>query len=408
MEAIVLGILRPLIRGGGPLARWSGMHERTRIIHFIGALVAGGAERTAQDLVRAMKEAGAPVELACLVSKRDEAGRQWAATLEAAGVPIHVGPTRGMTPKSVLWLRNLLAQPDIRVAHIHLDYVEVAYYFARFLHRRKYAVIRKIHNTKLPSRRLFRWVLDHSDTQVYYSCGEEAHKAFMGHVRGEQVLIPNGMTFDWPRNEVHLRDERLKALGVDPAKRHFFHCGRFMGESPETCQKAQDVLVRAWRAGKIGEKGGRLHLMGDGNLFEKIKAMAQGDDSITFHGVVSNIKEWMSAADCFVLPSRWEGLPLSGVEAVGTGIPCIFSDIVSNRELDCEVAIYCPPEDEAALAACLEERLGERIEATPEAVQKQRERWGVDRTVRDFFEIYDRLMPLPSREHAEGEPACSS
>ncbi len=354
-----------------------------------------------------MRAKGASVELACLVPRRDEAGDQWGEALEAAGVPVHVGPTPKMSIQSVLWLRRLVAAPDVRIVHIHLDYVEVAYYFARFLHRRRYGVIRKIHDTFVPTHPVLRWVLNHSDTQVYYSCGKEAHKAFEGVVRGEQVLIPNGMTFDWPRNEACLREERLAELGVDPTKRHFFHCGRFTGKSPETSQKAQDVLVKAWRVGRLGEKGGCLHLMGDGTFKHQIEAIAEGDDSITFHGVVSNIKQWMSAADCFVLPSRWEGLPLSGVEAVGTGIPCIFSDITPNRELDCEVALFFPTDDAGALASCLERRLGERAEASEQAVMQQRERWGVDRTVRQFFEIYDRLMPTPIQENTGGEPVCN-
>ena len=383
------------------------MGQRTRIIHFIGALVAGGAERTAQDLVRAMKAEGADVELACLVPARDTVGDLWAEELKSAGVPLHTGPTPKMSIKSVLWLRRLVSAPDVRMVHMHLDYVEVAYYFARFLHRRRYGVIRKIHDTFVPTHPVLRWVMAHTDTQLYYSCGEEAHKAFMGHVRGEQVLIPNGMTFDWPRNEIRYRDERLRALGVDPTNRHFFHCGRFMGSAPDTNQKAQDTLVRAWREGGIGAAGGRLHLMGTGNLKQRVEALAEGDDTIQFHGVVSNIKEWMSAADCFVLPSRWEGLPLSGVEAVGTGIPCIFSDIPPNRELECEVAAFAPVDDVSALAACLKEKLGERTEASEQAVRKQRERWGVDRTVEQFFGIYDRLMPLPVRPCSEGVSACN-
>lgn len=366
--------------------------QRRRIIHLIGALVAGGAESSATDLVLEMKGEGLPVELATISSRQDDAGRAWEAELREAGVPVHKGPTERMRFRTILWLARLLRAPDVRIAHIHLDYVEMGYYLSRFIHRRHYGVLRKIHNTRVPGG--FRgFVARHSDVPIYYSCGEAAHEAFKGHVGGEQILIPNGLAFPHPRHDVEHRDERVAALGLDPARTHYVHAGRHSGETMETSQKAQDCLIRAWRRFEIGAKGGTLHLMGGGNLRSQHEALARGDDSIVFEGVVPDVQAWLSACDVFVLPSRWEGLPLTGVEAVASGIPCILSDIGPNRELACEVATFVPVDDEGALGRALEAHVGVRAAATAEAVERQRERWGVRRAMRSFLEVYDRLMP---------------
>lgn len=360
---------------------------------MIGALVAGGAERSSKDLVIAQRAMGREAELACLSPQSDGATRAWTEELSAAGVPLHIGPTRRLSVRRVLWLRTLLSAPDVAVVHLHLDYAEVTYYFARFLHRRKYGVLRKIHTTEPPTHPLYRWVLRHSDVRVYYSCGAEAHEAFKGVVPGEQVLIPNGLRFDWPVRDLAERDARLAALRQNAALTHYMHVGRHGGETVATSQKAQDTLIRAWRHAKLGERGGVLHFFGDGNLRPEHEQLAGRDPSIVFHGVVANVHEWLSACDVFVLPSRWEGLPLSGVEAVATGIPCVLSDIPPNRELGSTVASFAPVDDVEALAEKLEERLGKREAAAPEAVRSQRETWGVERAVRQFFDVYDRLCP---------------
>lgn len=50
-------------------------------------------------------------------------------------------------------------------------------------------------------------------------------------------------------------------------------------------------------------------------------------------GFVENIPEYMSAVDIFLLPSKREGLNVSLMEAMASGLPCIVSDIRGNRDL---------------------------------------------------------------------------
>ena len=53
------------------------------------------------------------------------------------------------------------------------------------------------------------------------------------------------------------------------------------------------------------------------------------------------------------MPSRFEGLPIAAIEAVGSGLPCIFTEIPSLRELAPPVALWCKVNDVESLAAQL-------------------------------------------------------
>lgn len=52
---------------------------------------------------------------------------------------------------------------------------------------------------------------------------------------------------------------------------------------------------------------------------------------IQFVGNVDNVYEWMSAIDCLLMPSLFEGLPFVLVEAQAAGLPCVVSSAVSEE-----------------------------------------------------------------------------
>ena len=48
-------------------------------------------------------------------------------------------------------------------------------------------------------------------------------------------------------------------------------------------------------------------------------------------GAVDNVNEWLSAVDCLLMPSLFEGLPFVLVEAQAAGLPCVVSSSVSEE-----------------------------------------------------------------------------
>lgn len=88
--------------------------------------------------------------------------------------------------------------------------------------------------------------------------------------------------------------------------------------------------------GKLAEKNenARLLLVGDGprknEIINKVNALGLAD-KVIFTGIRSDVADLMQVMDVFVLPSLYEGLPVTMVEAQAAGLPCVISDRVPQE-----------------------------------------------------------------------------
>jgi glycosyltransferase involved in cell wall biosynthesis len=122
--------------------------------------------------------------------------------------------------------------------------------------------------------------------------------------------------------------------------------------------KGQDVLLDA--VAELCRDGLDLELVlvGDGRHRGELAARAAGlgiGERVRFAGALpagAAIRERLDAADCFVLPSRTEGLPRALVEAMARGLPAIASAVGGVPELLAAEDLV-PPGDAGALAAAL-------------------------------------------------------
>ena len=77
-----------------------------------------------------------------------------------------------------------------------------------------------------------------------------------------------------------------------------------------------------------------LLLIGDGPLRPKIEREAREAgivDHVIFGGVRKDVPRLLQAMDLLVFPSRWEGLPLTLMEAQAAGVPSVISDVITNE-----------------------------------------------------------------------------
>ncbi len=73
-----------------------------------------------------------------------------------------------------------------------------------------------------------------------------------------------------------------------------------------------------------------VHLVGDGPGLEAVRTLATTTgvtDRLRFHGEVADVPELLAQVHLFVLASRWEGLPISILEAMRCGLPIVASDV---------------------------------------------------------------------------------
>jgi glycosyltransferase involved in cell wall biosynthesis len=109
----------------------------------------------------------------------------------------------------------------------------------------------------------------------------------------------------------------------------------------------------------------KLVIVGEGPLraeLEQLAGRAAVDDRVVLAGLRRDARALMGAADAIVLPSWWEGLPLTALEALASGTPLVATAVRGMRELlyDGEDALLVPPEDPAALGAALTRVLEDR------------------------------------------------
>ncbi len=106
------------------------------------------------------------------------------------------------------------------------------------------------------------------------------------------------------------------------------HIGRFEK------QKNHVFLIDVFKEILIKKPTAVLLCFGCGKLENEIREYAKKNhviNNVHFMGVVNNTCDYYQAMDAFVLPSLYEGLPLVGVEAQICGLPCFFSDTITDE-----------------------------------------------------------------------------
>ncbi len=137
--------------------------------------------------------------------------------------------------------------------------------------------------------------------------------------------------------------ERIRSeLNVSDGEILIGHVGRFSQE------KNHAFMIRTFSAVLEKIPNARLLLVGDGVLRRQTEELAKElsvGDKVIFTGKRSDIPEILSAMDIFWLPSLFEGVPLSVVEAQGSGLPCVLSSPIT-REVDFGSCVYADLENE--------------------------------------------------------------
>lgn len=98
-------------------------------------------------------------------------------------------------------------------------------------------------------------------------------------------------------------------------------------------QKDHLTLFKALK--NIDKQKWKLSLVGKGPLLDNLKKLANEyglQENISFLGERDDVPQLLLSADIFLLISNWEGYPLSILEAMSAGLPCICSDVGGVNE----------------------------------------------------------------------------
>lgn len=94
----------------------------------------------------------------------------------------------------------------------------------------------------------------------------------------------------------------------------------------------QQIEIVSHLRGKLDSRV-KILFAGTGPLYEELKALCDGDDQFQALGFRDDIPNLMKECDFMMLFSKHEGLPISLIEAIQTGIPAICNDVGGNTEI---------------------------------------------------------------------------
>lgn len=223
----------------------------------------------------------------------------------------------------------LKAHPEYQIIHSNL---EERSYFALKEAKKLNIPVRISHSHNAPRgfdlksiiRYYFRANLKPQVTHMF-TCGEEAGIWLYGKKQQDHVIMMNN-AIDAKLYQYHpaVEEEMRKELGLE-GKFVIGHVGRFFPQKNHTF--LIDIFAKVYQQ----NKNAVLLLVGGGELETEIKAKVEElnlTEAVKFLGVRSDIHRLMQAFDVFILPSLFEGFPVTMVEAQAAGLPCIISDQV--------------------------------------------------------------------------------
>lgn len=289
--------------------------------------------------------------------------------------------------------------PEYKVVHYQtsslsfLDPLEIA--------AKKKVPVRIIHshNTKISGNRLhilFHWINQKRIKKIatdYFACGNLAGKWMFDGSGCEQLvrIINNGIDiakygFD--------KTERAKVRAQLGLSDEFVigHVGRFFAV------KNHRYLIDVFAKYLEIDDNARLMLVGDGELRKSMEQYAKTlniYEKIMFLGARRDVAQLLQAMDYMIMPSLYEGFPVTAVEAQAAGLPCIISDTIT--------------EDAVIQPNVYRKNINEQPEAWAKAIDRHALRitdnkvlikagFDVSETMNTLYSIYTRGLRLNAAE----------
>jgi glycosyltransferase involved in cell wall biosynthesis len=163
--------------------------------------------------------------------------------------------------------------------------------------------------------------------------------------------------------------------------------------------KGITTLLQAFVQFSRGCQNPHLLLVGDGEerqVFERSACNMGINERVHFTGDRADVVDIYPLLDLYVQPSYTEGISLTMLEASSCALPVVATRVGGNPEIvvDGKTGLLVPPRDPDALAEATLWMWENRERATAmgrAARQRVKEKFSLDRMVRDYLELYHEL-----------------
>lgn len=357
-----------------------------RVLHFTSELDGGGVERILYDYCTRMPD----IDFDFVVTAKTEGILE--APLRERGARIfHITGMREDFRLRSRQIAEILRDGAYDVVHDHSGYKAAPLLWQA----RKAKVATRIAHSHMASppqslaNRLARRAITPVTKAIatdLFSCGVDAGRWMWGAAADRSPrhrLMLNGVdTTRFLFSQQH-RNQHRAALGLD-GQLVIGNVARFSD------QKNHARLLKIFQRVLELRPDAVLLLVGRGELYEHVQNLASEleiIDSVRFLGVRTDVPELLSAMDVFLLPSKYEGLPVVLFEVQANGLPIVTSTAVTDeaRLLDAFVSVPLTTGD-AAWARAVVGMAGQRAEDVSavvasrdvEVLAEDQRRWYLD------------------------------
>lgn len=313
------------------------MEKPIRILQVLGRLDRGGAETMIMNLYRCMDRE--QIQFDFVIHTEDVC--DYTQEIKGLGGKIYsMKPFRASTAAGYRrkWRTFFQEHKEYHVIHGHMRST-AALYLAEAKRAGLVAIVHS-HNTSSGSgfsaviKNILQYPLRY-EADYLFACSRLAGEWLYGKSAcgsSRFRLLLNGIEPEQFRFDPKKRQKVRKDMQVSEAAVVFLHVGRMEKQKNHTflLRMMKELLAQEKAAGREAW----LWLCGMGplekSLLEQVKEYGIAS-RVRFLGVREDIPMLMQAADAFLFPSLFEGLPVTVVEAQAAGLPVVMSDTITDE-----------------------------------------------------------------------------
>ena len=240
------------------------------------------------------------------------------------------------------WWNDFFANSNYKIIHSHIR--STASIFLSIA--KKYGLTTIIHSHSTSNGSGFKALIKNFlqkriIADYYFACSRKAGEWLFGRkiVNNQRFhIIKNAIDVDKFKYDSIKREKMRRLLSIED-KQVYIHIGRFHKSKNHTFLLHLFSLISKRKPNSV------LLLIGDGELKNNIEKYAHKlniFDKVLFVGETNKVCDYLQASDCFLFPSKWEGLGIVAVEAQASGIKSICSDSIPKEAQVTDLCKFLP------------------------------------------------------------------
>ncbi len=316
------------------------------VLEIVQFLSVGGLERMVYSLSRVLNQDERFRMMVALYDRLDDTSTtSLIPQFKDAGIPVIQWEKRsGFCLRTVTRLVQIIFSEKRRILHAH-DLGPLIYgSLAKYLSFGRVQLVVTLHTllhieTHARYRIYFKYFLRFADRIIVVSPAVKTGLLALGIDARRIFIVPNGVSFTRPPET--LEEKKALRRSLLPNAEQALQDARWMlCLARLDAGKGQDVALDVWRS-LPDEMRSQMALIFVGpwsnkNYVQTLKEACRGvpdADRIVMAGPTSCPEAWIQASDLFFSGSRHEGMPLAPLEALGSGLPTVLSNIPGHNFL---------------------------------------------------------------------------